>query len=181
LDQGRRLPVAVNLAPRDLTTDTLRLVTERLAHWGVPGELLGLELTESSFVSDRTRAVEVLTRLADLGVNLAVDDFGTGYSSLAFLRHFPIHTLKIDRSFVSHMTSSATDAAIVRSTVELAHTLGLRVVAEGIEDEATLDLLVEMGCDSAQGYFFSRAVPAAEAVAWAWGAASVSSRASDPR
>jgi predicted signal transduction protein with EAL and GGDEF domain len=181
LDEGRRLPVAINLAPRDLTTDTLRLVTERLAYWGVPGELLGLELTESSFVTDRTRAIEVLTRLADLGVNLAVDDFGTGYSSLAFLRHFPIHTLKIDRSFVSHMTSSPTDTAIVRSTVELAHTLGLRVVAEGIEDEPTMALLVEIGCDSAQGYFFSRAVPADEAIAWAWGAASVSRRASDPR
>jgi diguanylate cyclase (GGDEF)-like protein len=168
LDEGRRLPVAVNLAPRDLTTETLRLVTDRLAAWDVPGELLCLELTEHSLATDQVRATEVLSRLADLGVTLAVDDFGTGYSSLAFLRHFPIHTLKIDRAFVANMTLSPTDEAIVRSTVELAHTLGLSVVAEGVEDAATLDHLVAMGCESAQGFFFSRPVPAAAAWAWAW-------------
>jgi diguanylate cyclase (GGDEF)-like protein len=170
LDEGRRLPVAVNLAPRDLTTDTLRMVTEALARWDVPGELLCLELTEDSLAEDRTRATDVLTRLADLGVRLALDDFGTGYSSLAFLRHFPIHTLKIDRSFVSPMGTSVTDAAIVRSTIELAHTLGLSTVAEGVEDAATLERLQGMGCEAAQGFLFSRAVPAAEAAAWSWAA-----------
>jgi diguanylate cyclase (GGDEF)-like protein len=166
LDDGRRLPVAVNLAPRDLTTDTLRVVTEQLEASGVPGEMLALELTEDSLASDETRAVEVLSRLAELGVTLAVDDFGTGYSSLAFLRNFPIHVLKIDRSFVSHMTSSPTDAAIVRSTVELAHSLGLSVVAEGVEDEPTLEQLRAMGCEGAQGYLFSRPVPADELDQW---------------
>jgi diguanylate cyclase (GGDEF)-like protein len=165
LDEGRHLPVAVNLAPRDLTLDTLRLVTDRLAAWNVPGDMLCLELTEHTLASDRVLATDVLTRLADLGVTLAVDDFGTGYSSLAFLRHFPIHVLKIDRAFVAHMTSSATDAAIVRSTIELAHSLGLSVVAEGVEDAATLETLDEMGCESAQGYFFSRPVPAHEVTA----------------
>jgi EAL domain-containing protein (putative c-di-GMP-specific phosphodiesterase class I) len=108
----------------------------------------------------------VLHRLADAGVRLSIDDFGTGYSSLAYLKRLPVDEVKLDRSFVLGMTSDPDDAAIVRSTIELARNLGLRMVAEGVEDQETWDALAAMGCELAQGYHLARPMPAAEATAW---------------
>jgi len=118
------------------------------------------ELTETVMMADAERALDVLTRLAALGVRLAVDDFGSGYSSLAYLKKLPVHELKMDKGFVRELTTDAMDAAIVASTVALGHALGLRVVAEGIEDRVTWDQLKAMGCDVAQGYYLSRPLTA---------------------
>jgi EAL domain-containing protein (putative c-di-GMP-specific phosphodiesterase class I) len=101
-----------------------------------------------------------------MGVGISIDDFGTGYSSLAYLKRLPVDELKIDKSFVSHMAVDDNDATIVRSTIGLAHDLGLRVVAEGIEDQATWDLLIELGCDVAQGYYINRPLPSSELGQW---------------
>jgi EAL domain-containing protein (putative c-di-GMP-specific phosphodiesterase class I) len=108
------------------------------------------------------RALDILTRLNHMGISLSLDDFGTGYSSLSYLKKLPVNAVKIDKSFVIHMTSDANDAQIVRSTIDLAHNLGYRVIAEGIENALTHQMLSELGCDGAQGFHFSRPVPATE-------------------
>jgi EAL domain-containing protein (putative c-di-GMP-specific phosphodiesterase class I) len=115
------------------------------------------------------RALATLRGLADVGVGLSVDDFGTGYSSLAYLQRLPVRELKIDRSFVMHLTTNANDAEIVRSTVDLGHNLGLSIVAEGVEDQASMTFLIEVGCDIAQGYYIARPMPAAEVPLWVRG------------
>src|SRR5262249_55660883 len=120
---------------------------------------LTIEITESSLMADAARAMDVLSRLRAMGVSVSIDDFGTGYSSLAYLKRLPVQELKIDKSFVAHMATDENDAAIVRSTVGLAHGLGLGVVAEGVEDQSTWDLLSAYGGDVAQGYFISRPLP----------------------
>jgi EAL domain-containing protein (putative c-di-GMP-specific phosphodiesterase class I) len=117
-------------------------------------------------MADAARAMEVLGRLRDMGVGISIDDFGTGYSSLAYLKRLPVNELKIDKSFVAHMAQDENDAAIVRSTVGLAHDLGLSVVAEGIEDSETWEALAALGCDVAQGYFMSRPLPAVALGDW---------------
>ena len=117
-------------------------------------------------MADPDRALEILSRLNAMGVQVAIDDFGTGYSSLAYLKNLPVHELKVDRSFVSHMTSNARDAVIVRSTVDLGRNLGLRVVAEGVEDSLTLQELETLGCDAVQGYHISRPIPADDLISW---------------
>jgi EAL domain-containing protein (putative c-di-GMP-specific phosphodiesterase class I) len=119
-------------------------------------------------IKDPASATEVLQQLADVGFSLALDDFGTGYSSLAYLARFPIHTLKIDRSFVSAMLGHAQSRAIVESTIALARGLGLKVTAEGVEQEAEAQLLRELGCDFAQGYLFSKPIPEAQLVEKWW-------------
>ena len=111
-------------------------------------------------------ALEILGRLNQMGVQVSIDDFGTGYSSMAYLKTLPVHELKVDRSFVSHMTSNASDAVIVRSTVDLGRNLGLRVVAEGVEDQTTWRELDALGCDVIQGYYVSRPVPPDELIGW---------------
>jgi EAL domain-containing protein (putative c-di-GMP-specific phosphodiesterase class I) len=121
-----------------------------------------LEVTESAVMADPALALDVLGRLHILGVGLAVDDFGTGYSSMAYLKDLPVDELKIDRSFVSHMATSPSDAVIVRSTIDLGHNLGLRVVAEGVETQHVWEELTALGCDTAQGYYLSRPMPAAD-------------------
>ncbi|HET7734371.1 MAG TPA: EAL domain-containing protein, partial [Nocardioidaceae bacterium] len=121
-----------------------------------------LELTETALLADPEAALFGLQRLAARGVGVAVDDFGAGYASLLYLRRYPISVLKLDRSLVSGLTVSATDAALVRWTVEMAHSLGVTCVAEGVEDAATKAALVDLGCDAAQGYFLHRPVPADE-------------------
>jgi EAL domain-containing protein (putative c-di-GMP-specific phosphodiesterase class I) len=123
---------------------------------------LVLEITESAVMADPARALEVLGRLHALGVGLAVDDFGTGYSSMAYLKELPVDELKIDRSFVSQMATNPSDAVIVRSTIDLGHNLGLRVVAEGVETQHAWQELSALGCDIAQGYYLGRPMPAAE-------------------
>ena len=125
-----------------------------------------MEITESTLVVDRVRSKEVLDALRGLGVRIAVDDYGTGYSSLAYLRELAVDELKLDKSFVIPMLSDDGAAAIVQSTVELAHALGLRMVAEGVESEAHLRELARLGCDVAQGYHISPPLPAADAARW---------------
>ena len=165
--QGLDLAVAVNLSMRNLhdpeVVDTIR---QLLTRWGIPPARLVVEITESSLMADAERAMDVLGRLRAMGVGISIDDFGTGYSSLAYLKRLPVDELKIDKSFVAHIASDDNDAAIVRSTIGLAHDLGLAVVAEGIEDEATWDYLAGLGCDVAQGYFISRPLPVAAFGDW---------------
>jgi EAL domain-containing protein (putative c-di-GMP-specific phosphodiesterase class I) len=163
---GLAFPVAVNLSARTLHDPTLPEEIERLlAASGVPPDALGLEITESAIMVDPARAMEVLTRLSRMGVALSIDDFGTGYSSLGYLKKLPVAELKIDRSFVVQMDRDADDAVIVRSTIDLAHNLGLTVVAEGVENRATWDRLADLKCDAAQGYYLSRPVPAEDLAA----------------
>jgi len=167
MDAGRRLGVAVNLSVRHLTDLELpRQVEATLSRHGVPAELLTLEVTESTIMNDPSRAVLVLAGLRDLGVRIAVDDYGTGYSSLAYLKRLAIDELKIDMSFVMGMLTNDSDAVIVRSTIELGHNLGLQLVAEGVEDLATWQLLLPLGCDVLQGYFISRPLPADRFELW---------------
>jgi diguanylate cyclase (GGDEF)-like protein len=167
LDRGFRLSVAVNLSVRNLEDETFPdWVAEALSRHKVPAELLTFELTESGVMSDPERALPVLRRLHALGVVLAVDDFGTGYSSLAYLRQLPVDEVKIDKSFVLGMGSDLGDLAVVRSIVELGHSLGLTVVAEGVEEDAARDQLIEMGCHVAQGYLISRPLSEERLEAW---------------
>jgi len=128
--------------------------------------MLTLEITESELMDDPLHAMEVLGKLKALGLSTSIDDFGTGYSSLAYLKNLPIDELKIDRSFVANMVTDESDLTIVRSTIDLSHNLGLDVVAEGVEDAATLARLATLGCDRAQGYYLSRPVPAPDLAAW---------------
>jgi diguanylate cyclase (GGDEF)-like protein len=158
---GRELSVAVNLSVRNLLDRDLPREIERLlATYGLPADALQLEITESMIMSDPERALATVSRLSELGVRLSVDDFGTGYSSLANLRRMPIDELKIDRSFVSPMLQDESDLIIVRSTINLGHDLGLKIIAEGVEDRATMERLAVLGCDLAQGYHVSRPMPA---------------------
>jgi diguanylate cyclase (GGDEF)-like protein len=167
LDAGRRMGVAVNLSARGLLDPHLADRVEKLLTDGrVPPELLTLEITESSVMADVGRSLPVLQRLARAGLTLSVDDFGTGYSSLAYLRRLPVHEVKIDKSFVLSMGTDLGDAAIVETIVGLAHHLGLRVVAEGVEDEGSRDQLVAMGCDVVQGYLLSRPLDVERLEAW---------------
>jgi diguanylate cyclase (GGDEF)-like protein/PAS domain S-box-containing protein len=166
-DEGLMLSVAVNLSAHDLQdTDLAKRLGEILERWGVDGRWLKLELTESALMSDPAQAMQVLTELCNLGARIAIDDFGTGYSSLGYLKRLPAHEIKIDRSFIADMVAEERDHAIVRSTIDLGHNLGLAAVAEGVEDQATLDLLGGLGCDLAQGYYLSKPLPAPNIAAW---------------
>jgi diguanylate cyclase (GGDEF)-like protein len=154
---GRDMSVAVNLSVRNLLDRDLPKQIERLlSTYSLPPDALQLEITESMIMSDPDRALATVTRLSQLGVRMSVDDFGTGYSSLANLRRLPIDELKIDRSFVSPMLQDESDLIIVRSTINLGHDLGLRIIAEGVEDAQTLERLAVLGCDLAQGFHVSR-------------------------
>jgi EAL domain-containing protein (putative c-di-GMP-specific phosphodiesterase class I) len=119
-------------------------------------------MTESTLMADPQRTLAILTELSHMGVGLSVDDFGTGYSSLAYLKQLPVNELKIDQAFVRNLATNPDDASIVRSTIGLAHDLGLSVVAEGVEDQRACELLAAYGCDAAQGYFISHPLPAAQ-------------------
>ena len=166
LREGIRLEVSINISVRDLQNSELPDILERLlADRKVPPELVCLEITESSFMENPQRALQTLGRLRACGVRLSIDDFGTGFSSLAYLRKLNAHEIKIDRTFIAAMEDSD-DMVIVRSTIELAHNLGLHVVAEGIEDERSLARLRAMGCDEAQGFFMSRPLPEERLVEW---------------
>jgi diguanylate cyclase (GGDEF)-like protein len=159
--------VAVNLSPRRLLEPHMpATVAELLDRAGVPADLLTLEITESSIMGDPDAAVRALHQLRDLGVRLSIDDFGTGYSSLGYLQRLPVHEVKIDKSFIVPMAHDAGAAAIVRSIVDLAHTLGLTVVAEGVEDDETRQALIDVGCDVQQGYGLARPMPADAVAGW---------------
>jgi diguanylate cyclase (GGDEF)-like protein/PAS domain S-box-containing protein len=164
--EGAAEPVtmAVNVSVRQFDrTDLAAVVAEVLAGTGMPADRLCLEMTESVLMTDTEENLEQLVRLKALGVRLAIDDFGTGYSSLAYLRRFPVDTLKIDRSFVERLGEQTDDAALASTIVELGRSLGMATVAEGVEEFGQLAALRQMGCTYAQGYYFSRPVPAAEA------------------
>jgi len=164
---GRMLSVAVNLSASSLVDLELpERVHQLLVNRGLPASALELEITEDFLMGDRERAREILTQLRTLGIRVAVDDFGTGYSSLAYLRELPIDELKLDRSFVQPMADDPRAAAIVRSTISLAHSLGMRLVAEGVENEITAGHLALSGCDVSQGFFFSKALPPLELEQW---------------
>jgi diguanylate cyclase (GGDEF)-like protein len=158
--------MAVNLSTRVLVDRGFAEETRRiLTRYDMPGEYLQFEITESAMLSDAERAIATVKDLNALGVTFSIDDFGIGFSSLSYLKQLPIHSLKIDKSFVSGMASSDRDASIVRSTIHLAHDLGLRVVAEGVETEETLALVAAMGCDEAQGYLLALPQSGAELLA----------------
>jgi EAL domain-containing protein (putative c-di-GMP-specific phosphodiesterase class I) len=153
--QGRPLQVAINISVRDLMSrDFPHTVADLLKTHAVPPHLLCLEITESSFMEDPDQGLSTVRQLRALGVRVSIDDFGTGFSSLAYLKKLPVDEVKIDRSFVSGITRAAPDLIIVSSTIDLAHNLGLRVVAEGVETEAQLGFLLAHGCDDAQGNLF---------------------------
>src|SRR5919197_1941507 len=165
--EGLDLSVAVNLSVANLLDAHLPLEVARLlAAFGLPPTTLEVEITEGTLMVDRVRSKEVLDALRGLGVRIAVDDYGTGYSSLAYLRELAVDELKLDKSFVIPMLEDSGAAAIVQSTVELAHALGLRMVAEGVESEAHLRELARLGCDVAQGYHVSRPVTAEQLATW---------------
>ncbi len=166
-EHGVRLAVSVNLSPRSLLDGQLPdQVAELLARWGMPPEFLTLELTESFLMAESGRLSGALDRLSEVGIGLSIDDFGTGYSSLSHLKRLPINEIKVDRSFVMQMSKDPNDFMIVRATVELGRNLGLRVVAEGVEDLETFESLAEFGCDEGQGYHISRPLPASELSQW---------------
>ena len=141
-------------------------MTGLLAKHEIPGRILTLEITESTLVKDAELALSVLNRLSKLGLDVSIDDFGTGYSSLAYLKNIPATELKIDQAFVKTMMSDKSDLAIVKSTVELAHNLGMKVVAEGVEDQEIANELHRLGCDLLQGYHFCRPMPIGKFNTW---------------
>ncbi len=165
--QGMALKFSVNLSTRDLLDQELPATFEAiLQRHRLKPSALCLEITESAIMDDPTRAQNTLERLSAMGFALSIDDFGTGYSSLAYLKRLPVDELKIDKSFVMKMAQDQDDAKIVRSTIDLGHNLGLRVVAEGVESEAVWFLLRQMGCDQGQGYFMGKPMPVDRFLEW---------------
>jgi EAL domain-containing protein (putative c-di-GMP-specific phosphodiesterase class I) len=153
--------MAINVSARQLRDPhCCEKMLERLGRGVVPLSALELEVTESGLLTDLEANRETLERLYRRGVSIAIDDFGTGYSSLAYLRHLPVNTLKIDRAFVEQLTEDPADQAIVRAIIAMAHSLGVEVVAEGVDSDARAALLTRLGCDIGQGYLFGRPVPA---------------------
>ncbi|MGZ5817680.1 MAG: putative bifunctional diguanylate cyclase/phosphodiesterase, partial [Burkholderiaceae bacterium] len=164
---GVHLKFSVNLSTRDLLDQDLPTrFLEILARHKVAPTSFCLEITESAIMDDPVRAQQTLERLHATQADMSIDDFGTGYSSLAYLKRLPVNELKIDKSFVMSMEHDADDTKIVRSTIDLGHNMGLRVVAEGIESEAIWRQLVKLGCDQGQGYFISKPMPAEQLMGW---------------
>jgi len=166
-EQGVVVSIAVNVAMQDLIDQNLpEKIAKMFKAHSVNASAIALEVTESSIMDDPERAEVTLQRLSDMGLKIAIDDFGTGYSSLSYLKRLPVNKLKIDRSFVMSMENSESDISIVRSTIDLAHNLNLEVIAEGIENEASWDLLAKMGCNYGQGYYMGKPMPAAQYSEW---------------
>ena len=164
---GESLPVAVNLSTRNLLDETLvERVQSLLEMGGIEPRLLSFEITETAIMLDKDRVVGLLEKLRALGIRISIDDFGTGYSSLTYLRDLPVDELKIDRSFVTYVDLDAHNEVIVRSTINLGHSLGLSIVAEGIEREEEMQVLRGLGCDSAQGYLIARPLPRQKFDVW---------------
>ena len=164
---GAQGSIAINLSAKLLQmSEVVELVSRAMNIWGAEPATLVFEVTESAMMSDPDAALRTLSALHELGITLSIDDFGTGYSSLAYLRNLPVEELKIDKSFVLHMTEDQQDRKIVQSIIDLAHNLEMRVVAEGIENQQTLDMLIAMGCDYGQGYYIGRPMPIDEMSPW---------------
>lgn len=166
-EKGIMLSIAVNLSARNLLDIQFPFHIDAVFSGACKqANSLTLEITETAVMADPARALAALVSLREMGVKLSIDDFGTGYSSLSYLKQLPVDELKIDKSFVMGMAVDDNDSVIVRSTIDLAHNIGLTIVAEGVEDKATYDLLARLGCDVAQGYYISRPVPAEEFERW---------------
>ena len=164
---GVDIAVSVNLSAQDLISpEFVEIIDQTLRTWNVPADRLVLEITEGSMIEDVEKVMAVLGRLKEVGVEISIDDFGTGYSSLAYLKRLPLDELKIDQVFIKQMLKESQDERIVRTIIDLAHNLQLRVVAEGVEDEATQEALKVLGCDVIQGYCLSRPIPVADFVLW---------------
>jgi len=167
IEAGVRIEISVNISARDLMNrDLPEMVSSLLKQYAVPATLLCLEITESGFMEDPTHARNVLDQLSKLGLKLSIDDYGTGYSSLSYIMQLPVQELKIDRSFISRMVADADISTIVRSTIDLGHNLGLKVVAEGVESREGWNLLARLGCDDAQGFYMSPPVDAEALLRW---------------
>ncbi|MGS7817979.1 putative bifunctional diguanylate cyclase/phosphodiesterase [Pseudomonas aeruginosa] len=164
---GEAVPIAVNLSSHDLRDPNLMAhISESLETWGAHPDWIQFELTESCLMEDIANSQMVLKMLRDLGFKLFIDDFGTGYSSLSYLRKLPVNYIKIDQSFVMNLGSDDDSAAIVRSTIDLAHNLGLEVVAEGVESKIAMGMLAEWGCEEVQGFFISKPIPGSDFQDW---------------
>lgn len=159
--------VAVNLSPSLLTNRSIvEIVSNVVEIWSLKPDCLVLEVTEGAMMMNPKKSMEILNEFHQRGFGVSIDDFGTGYSSLAYLKHLPADEIKIDKSFVLNMANDKKDECIVKGAVDLAHALGLKVVAEGIEDKKTLDILTEMGCDYAQGYYMAKPMPCDDLLVW---------------
>jgi len=166
-ENGFNIHMAVNISAIDLTdSDLVDFVKEALTEHNVEPKMLMLEVTESAIMSDPEKAITALNKLKNMGVQLSIDDFGTGYSSMEQLKRTPVNELKIDKSFVLELISSNEDAIIVKSITDLAHNLGLSVVAEGVENKQSLEILNKIGIETAQGYFISKAIHTDEFLPW---------------
>ncbi|MDX8396775.1 MAG: EAL domain-containing protein, partial [Mariprofundaceae bacterium] len=166
-ESGLEVCVSINLSAHNLEdVDVVKRVRDCLDKYELPPEAIVLEITESMLMDDPQKASEVLCTIADMNVEVSIDDFGTGYSSLAYLKHLQVSELKIDRSFVMGMRQNEHDIVIVRAIISLAHNLGLRVVAEGVENKEEWDLLADMNCDLIQGYLISRPQAVADITKW---------------
>jgi diguanylate cyclase (GGDEF)-like protein len=166
-DLGHSLSVSVNLSARDLQDEYLPYyILQILNEHEIPPERLTIEVTENMVMANIQHAISVLECLRDIGVRISMDDFGTGHSSLAQIKNMPLHELKIDKSFITNLMSDQQNSAIVRTTIELAHNMGLIVVAEGIEDEDTLRQLSDLGCEQAQGFFMSKPISSDDLLHW---------------
>jgi EAL domain-containing protein (putative c-di-GMP-specific phosphodiesterase class I) len=167
LSQGLSLSVSVNVSTRDLLDRELpELFAAATRRYGVPPDMVIVEVTESALVEDPQRAQETMRDLKLLGLRLSIDDYGTGYSSLAYIQRLHCDELKVDRTFVTHISGREKDAAIVRSTIDLGHSLGLTVVAEGVEDERSMNVLKELGCDLVQGFGICLPLPPEKLMEW---------------
>jgi diguanylate cyclase (GGDEF)-like protein len=166
-DSGPSGSIAINLSAKLLhSREVVELVNRAINIWGAEPASLVLEVTESAMMSDPDTAMQTLHALHDMGITLSIDDFGTGYSSLAYLKKLPVAELKIDKSFVQHMADDQQDRKIVQSIIDLAHNLEMSVVAEGIENQQTLDMLIGMGCDFGQGFYLGRPMPIVDMPPW---------------
>lgn len=159
--------IAVNLPPPLLIeNEIVDVISNAASIWSANPSSLVLEVTEGAMMTDPKKSMEILNELNQCGFGISIDDFGTGYSSLAYLKNLPVNEIKIDKSFVMNMSNDKKDANIVKAAVDLAHNLDLKVVAEGVEDEKTLELLSAMGCDYVQGYYIAKPMPYDKLVAW---------------
>ena len=164
---GLNLDVSVNLSTVTLAdSDLPDVISQAIGTWGADPAKVTFEITESATIGDAEQSMAVMKRIKQLGLRLSADDFGTGYSSLSYVKNFPLDEIKIDKQFVQHMRQSKGDQQIVRSVIDLAHNFELSVVAEGVEDEATFKDLKKMGCDMAQGFFLSAALPTPQLLEW---------------